>query len=87
MQTRPEVALATAYSLVWPYLDERQRRRLLLLPAGVRGLGRGGITAIVRATGAWRQTVHTALPSWTIQPPAVGCPPGAFGALAVDASG
>jgi hypothetical protein len=27
----------------------------------VRGLGRGGITAIVRATGAWRQTVHTAL--------------------------
>jgi hypothetical protein len=30
--------LAAAYSLVWPYLDERQRRRLLL-PAGVRSAG------------------------------------------------
>src|SRR6266545_5602982 len=60
MQTRPEVALATAYSLVWPYLDER-RRRLLLLAAGARGLGRGGITAIAKATGTSRQTVHTAL--------------------------
>jgi hypothetical protein len=59
METRPEVALATAYSLVWPYLDERQRR--LLLAAGARGLGRGGITAIARATGTSRQTVHTAL--------------------------
>src|SRR6266545_6870813 len=59
MQTRPEVALATAYSLVWPYLDERRRR--LLLAAGARGLGRGGITAIARATGVSRQTVHTGL--------------------------
>jgi hypothetical protein len=59
METRPEVALATAYSLVWPYLEERQRR--LLLAAGARGLGRGGITAIARATGTSRQTVHTAL--------------------------
>ena len=59
METRPEVALAAAYSLVWPYLDERQRR--LLLAAGARGLGRGGITAIARATGASRQTVHTGL--------------------------
>ena len=59
MEARPEVVLATAYELVWPYLDERQRR--LLLAAGARGLGRGGITAIARATGASRQTVHTAL--------------------------
>jgi transposase len=59
MQTRPEVALATVYQLVWPYLDERQRR--LLLAAGARGLGRGGITAIAKATGTSRQTVHTAL--------------------------
>jgi hypothetical protein len=59
VETGPEVALAVAYSLVWRYLDERQRRRLLA--AGARGLGCGGITAIARATGASWQTVHTGL--------------------------
>jgi hypothetical protein len=59
MEARPEVVLATAYQLVWPHLDERQRR--LLLAAGARGLGRGGITAVAQVTGASRQTVHTAL--------------------------
>jgi Rhodopirellula transposase DDE domain len=55
----PQAALARTYSLIWPYLDERQRR--LLLAAGSRGLGRGGISKIARATGASRQTVHTGL--------------------------
>jgi transposase len=55
----PEAALARTYSLIWPYLDERQRR--LLLAAGSRGLGRGGISKIARATGVSRQTVHTGL--------------------------
>jgi hypothetical protein len=55
----PEAALARTYSLIWPYLDERQRR--LLLAAGSRGLGRGGISKTARATGASRQTVHTGL--------------------------
>jgi hypothetical protein len=55
----PEAALARTYSLIWPYLDERQRR--LLLAAGSRGLGRGGISKISRATGVSRQTVHTGL--------------------------
>jgi hypothetical protein len=56
---RPETAVARTYSLIWPYLDERQRR--LLLAAGARGLGAGGISRIARATGASRQTVHTGL--------------------------
>jgi hypothetical protein len=55
----PEAALARTYALIWPFLDERQRR--LLLAAGSRGLGRGGISRIARATGASRQTVHTGL--------------------------
>ena len=59
MDETPEAALARTYSLIWPYLDERQRR--LLLAAGSRGLGRGGISKIARATGASRQTVHTGL--------------------------
>jgi Rhodopirellula transposase DDE domain len=45
--------------LIWPYLDERQRR--LLLAAGARGLGRGGISKVARVTGASRQMVHTGL--------------------------
>jgi Rhodopirellula transposase DDE domain len=59
MEPSPEAVLARTYSLIWPYLDERQRR--LLLAAGARGLGRGGISKVARATGASRQTVHTGL--------------------------
>jgi hypothetical protein len=55
----PGAALARTYSLIWPYLDERQRR--LLLAAGSWGLGRGGSSKIARATGASGQTVHTGL--------------------------
>src|SRR5262245_48416993 len=59
MEPSPEAVLARTYSLIWPYLDERQRR--LLLAAGARGLGRGGISKVAHATGASRQTVHTGL--------------------------
>jgi hypothetical protein len=56
---RPEAVLARTYALIWPHLDERQRR--LLLAAGASELGRGGISRLARATGASRQTVHTGL--------------------------
>jgi hypothetical protein len=86
METRPEVALAAAYSLVWPYLDERQRR-LLLAPPGRGGLAAGGSPRSHGRPGPRGRPCTLAWPSWTIQLPAVGCPPGAFGALAVGASG
>ena len=48
-------AFAGAYAEVAVVLDERARR--LLLGAGARQLGRGGIKAIATATGASRDTV------------------------------
>jgi hypothetical protein len=43
-------AFAAAFAEVAPVLDERARR--LLLGAGARQLGRGGIRLIAAATGA-----------------------------------
>jgi hypothetical protein len=48
-------AFGGAFAEVAPVLDERARR--LLLGAGARQLGRGGIKAIVAATGASKDTV------------------------------
>jgi hypothetical protein len=48
-------AFGGAFAEVAPVLDERARR--LLLGAGARQLGRGGITAIAAATGVSKDTV------------------------------
>ena len=51
--------LAEKYASIAPLLDERQRRRWLGVEA--RALGRGGVPAVARATGASRSTVTTAV--------------------------
>jgi hypothetical protein len=51
--------LAEKYELIAPLLDERQRRRWLGVEA--RALGRGGVSAVARATGASRSTVTAAV--------------------------
>jgi Rhodopirellula transposase DDE domain len=50
-----EVALAEKLAALKPFLDERQWR--LLLGAEAYALGRGGIAAVARASGAARSTV------------------------------
>ena len=47
--------LAEKYESIAPLLDERQRRRWLGVEA--RALGRGGVSAVARATGASRTTI------------------------------
>ena len=47
------------FAVLWPHLNERQRR--LLLAAEARHLGRGGVTRVAVAAGVSRQTVHQAL--------------------------
>jgi hypothetical protein len=51
--------IAEKYESIAPLLDERQRRRWLGVEA--RALGRGGVSAIARATGASRSTVTAAV--------------------------
>jgi hypothetical protein len=51
-----EEALAGTLAVVRPYLNERQWR--LLLGAHAQAIGRGGIAAVVRASGAARSTVQ-----------------------------
>ena len=48
-------SIARKVALLWPHLDERQRR--LVLGAEARELGRGGITLVARATGVSADTV------------------------------
>jgi transposase len=54
-----ERQLAEKYESIAPLLDERQRRRWLGIEA--RALGRGGVSAVARATGASRTTVTAAV--------------------------
>jgi hypothetical protein len=54
-----ESALKQKFSLVMPLLNERQRRRLLAAEA--RALGRGGISAVARASGMSRPSIHAGL--------------------------
>ena len=54
-----ETALKERLSLVMPLLNERQRRRLLAAEA--RTLGRGGISAVARASGVSRPSIHAGL--------------------------
>jgi hypothetical protein len=54
-----EGVLASKYAAISPHLDERQRR--LWLGVEARALGRGGVTAVARATGVSRTTVSKAV--------------------------
>jgi Rhodopirellula transposase DDE domain len=47
--------LAAKFGMIWPHLDERQRR--LLLGAEARSLGHGGIRLVARAAGVREATV------------------------------
>src|SRR5205085_11369517 len=47
--------LAAKFAVIFPHLDERQRR--LLMAAEARALGHGGIRAVARAAGAREATV------------------------------
>src|SRR5437899_11492495 len=47
--------LAAKFQVIFPHLDERQRRRLM--GAEARALGHGGIRAVARAAGAREATV------------------------------
>ena len=51
-----EGALRVKFELVAPTLDERARR--LLLGAEAQALGRGGVAAVARASGASESTVR-----------------------------
>ena len=59
MSVAVERQLAEKYELIAPLLDERQRRRWLGIEA--RAVGRGGVSAVARATGASRTTVTAAV--------------------------
>src|SRR6266481_4214244 len=47
--------LAAKFEVIFPHLDERQRR--LLMGAEARALGHGGIRAVARAAGVREATV------------------------------
>ncbi|MGH8900954.1 MAG: hypothetical protein ACRDYA_04545 [Egibacteraceae bacterium] len=51
--------MAGKFAAIAPYLDGRQRRVWLAVEA--RALGRGGVSAVARATGASRTTVSKAV--------------------------
>ena len=55
--------LAGKFALLWPHLDERQRR--LWLGVEAQALGRGGITAVARAAVVSRPTVRKGLAELT----------------------
>lgn len=54
-----EELVGTKFAAIAPHLDERQRR--LWLGVEARALGRGGVSAVARATGVSRTTVSKAL--------------------------
>src|SRR5919201_991907 len=51
--------LADKFRLVWPHLNERQRR--LLAGAEAQAMGWGGVSAVSRAAGLSRPTVKKAI--------------------------
>src|SRR6266576_3459267 len=55
--------LAAKFAVIFPHLDERQRR--LLMGAEARALGHGGIRLVARAAGSARLRCPWALASWT----------------------
>jgi transposase len=54
-----ESALAVKFARLLPHLNERQRR--LAVAAEVAGVGRGGVSAVARASGLSRPTVYRGL--------------------------
>jgi transposase len=54
-----EEILARKFGLLWPHLDERQRR--LVMGAEARDLGRGGLSMVARAAGVSLPTVRKAV--------------------------
>ena len=54
-----EVVLARKFAVLWPHLNERQRR--LVVGAEALVLGRGGVTMVARAAGVSRPTVAKAV--------------------------
>jgi hypothetical protein len=59
-----EQMLAAKFEVLFPYLDERQRR--LLVGAEARALGHSGIRAVARAAGVAENTVSRVCPIWTL---------------------
>ena len=66
-----EAPLAEKFRLVWPHLNERQRRVLLGAEAKVRG--RGGISQVAEAAGVSWPTVHKAVQE--LDEPGAALPP------------
>ena len=54
--------LAAKFAVIFPHLDERQRR--LLMGAEARALGHGGIRLVARAAGVREATVSLGVMSW-----------------------
>jgi len=61
--------LKQKFSVLFTYLDERQRRIAAALEA--RSLGHGGITAVAQATGMSRPSIHKGLGELTQRKPGV----------------
>jgi hypothetical protein len=61
-----EQVIAGKYAAIAPFLDERQRRLWLAVEA--RALGRGGVSAVARATGRSRTTVTRAVAELSAPP-------------------
>src|SRR3972149_6764521 len=67
-----QTALKEKLCLVMPLLNERQRRRLLAAEA--RTMGRGGISAVARASGVSRPSIHAGLRELKMAPEALPSP-------------
>jgi hypothetical protein len=65
-----EDGLARKFGLLWPHLDERQRR--LVLGAEARELGRGGLSMVARAAGVSLPTVRKAVREADAGPEVIG---------------
>ena len=61
-----ESALGARYGALFPHLDERQRR--LVAAADAEHLGHGGVSAVARASGLSRPTIHKGLQELHGQP-------------------
>ncbi len=65
-----ETAVAARFSALAPHLNERQKR--LWVGAEARVWGRGGVSAVARATGVSRPTIYKALAELAEPPVAAG---------------
>lgn len=74
--------LRRKFAVTLPLLDERQKR--IVLAAEASSLGRGGITAVARASGASRMTIHEGMKELGVSLPGKVRAPGAGRKRAVD---